>query len=162
MVQAILRWLQDVGSKSDPNPSDPHSTTEGPAIPFAIPKDLRRDMLVPFRVLQRCRRLEDWDDAVDTFKTEIRDQCDEYSLSDEKVESIIGYFDRNWFVPAWRGMCISTPYLCLLSPAESDYFTDIGLPEGASRDDVWNTNNWIESSFRVFDDNMLASKKTKR
>lgn len=106
VIQALLRWMQDVGSKSDPNPSDPLSTIEGPAVPFAIPKDLRQDILVHFRVLQRCQNAEDWDDTVETFKAELQDQCDQYQLQDHKVESLIAFFDRNWFVPEWRGVWI--------------------------------------------------------
>jgi hypothetical protein len=44
----------------------------------------------------------------------------------------------------------------------SDLCTDIGLPRGQSRDGPFNTNNWAEAAFRVFDTVFLELLKNKR
>jgi hypothetical protein len=45
----------------------------------------------------------------------------------------------------------------------SDMWTDMGLPEpGATRDGVLNTNNWIESAFKVFKSVFLGGRKNRR
>ena len=44
----------------------------------------------------------------------------------------------------------------------SDLCTDIGLPRGQSRDGPFNTNNWVEAAFRVFDTVFLELLKNKR
>ena len=41
-------------------------------------------------------------------------------------------------------------------------FTDIGLPENATRDGTLNTNNWIERCFRTFDQVFLDCRANKR
>lgn len=40
--------------------------------------------------------------------------------------------------------------------------TDEGLPKGRTRDGPWDTNNWIESSFRTFNIVFLEHRKNKR
>jgi len=41
-------------------------------------------------------------------------------------------------------------------------WTDLGLPEGATRDGFWNTNNWAEALFKVFQKVFLNFRKNKR
>lgn len=156
--------MQDVGARADSLPSDPLTTTEGPAVPFGIPKEVQQEILLFFRALQRCREPEDWDDVVQVFQEKVTEECDENDLSERKAGTIVKYFDRNWFGPNWRGeFLLGSEFICKpLIIRILDYFTDIGLPENATRDDIFNVNNWTESSFQVFDDVMLESKKTKR
>ncbi|KAJ7724877.1 hypothetical protein B0H16DRAFT_1736451 [Mycena metata] len=42
------------------------------------------------------------------------------------------------------------------------YFTDIGMPSDQSRDGVWNTNNWSETAFKQFNTIFLDNKHNKR
>lgn len=41
-------------------------------------------------------------------------------------------------------------------------FTDMGLPEGQTRDGQWNTNNWVEAAFKVFNVVFLDGRSNKR
>lgn len=41
-------------------------------------------------------------------------------------------------------------------------WTDIGMPKGQTRDSTWNTNNWVERAWRVFDQVFLNYRKNKR
>lgn len=54
------------------------------------------------------------------------------------AHGLVGYF--SWIL--WV-MVILRPFI--------ESTTDIGLPRDQSRDNGWNTNNPIESAFRVFD-----------
>lgn len=42
------------------------------------------------------------------------------------------------------------------------YISDIGLPPGQTRDDVWNANNYAEAGFKVFDAFFLECRRCKR
>lgn len=41
-------------------------------------------------------------------------------------------------------------------------WTDIGLPAGLNRDEMRNTNNWVERSFKTFDQLFLDCRANKR
>jgi hypothetical protein len=78
------------------------------------------------------------------FADEIKEICARNQL--QQVEkAIVRYFDRYWFSDLWR-----------------EHVLDEGLPAGQTRDGPWNTNNWIESSFRTFGVVFLESRKNKR
>lgn len=42
------------------------------------------------------------------------------------------------------------------------HFTDIGMPSEQSRDGPWNTNNWAETVFKMFNAIFLDWKHNKR
>jgi hypothetical protein len=80
---------------------------------------------------------------------------------DAQYQAVEEYFERNWFIEPWIGMCLS---LCLLPAADriADTFSDIGMPENQTRDGSWNTNNWAETAFKTFDTVFLDNRMNKR
>ncbi|KAG8955776.1 hypothetical protein FRC03_011062 [Tulasnella sp. 419] len=80
---------------------------------------------------------EEFDDDGEDLSTDAKKK--------EQLERLKKYFDENWFNETWL-----------------QYFTDINLPKDQTRDGTWNTNNWVESAFRVFDAVFLGHRKNKR
>ncbi|KAJ6450285.1 hypothetical protein C8R45DRAFT_946892 [Mycena sanguinolenta] len=158
---------------------------------FSIPISVKAEILVLFCKLQRCRSWDSWEETKRIFHaglTELLGDSDPESLKEqaatEQVEAtqddpvpepaptapsqrshraprpktkkakaegrtclevVQAYFDKNWFVELWI-----------------DMFTDIGLPDGQSRDDTWNTNNWADSGFKQFNAVFLDNEHNKR
>ncbi|TFK84165.1 hypothetical protein K466DRAFT_497090 [Polyporus arcularius HHB13444] len=109
--------------------------------PMRLGVELKAEIIYHFRRLQRCRTHEAWADAEKTFFRNVQ-RAIRYQ---EQYDFVYRYFKSNWFTEEW----IPT-------------FTDIGLPEGQTRDGTWNTNNYIERSFRTFDAIFLEHRKNKR
>jgi hypothetical protein len=51
---------------------------------------------------------------------------------------------------------------CKLIKTNQEHVLDEGLPDGQTRDGPWNTNNWVEASFRTFNAVFLENRKNKR
>lgn len=49
-----------------------------------------------------------------------------------------------------------------LTNGSEGHVLDEGLPPGQTRDGVWNTNNFVESAFRVFNAVFLENRRNKR
>ncbi|KZT29402.1 hypothetical protein NEOLEDRAFT_1215062 [Neolentinus lepideus HHB14362 ss-1] len=145
VIQAILQWDCDSGKE--------HQNDEAvPRIGF----ELKYQILILFRALQRCRLKEDWPRASSAFlegiKELIMNQPDRLrtsmksgNLRTAQWQFVRLYFERNWFIDDWIPL-----------------FTDIGLSPDQTRDGTLNTNNWIESQFRTFDLVFLDSHQNKR
>ena len=75
-------------------------------------------------------------------------------------QTIMAYFEANWFTEEWLGM---TPQqfvdIHLQSQAES--WTDFGLPDDQYREGIWSTNNWTERAFKTFDQVFLDRRANK-
>ncbi|KAG8892129.1 hypothetical protein FRB99_002935, partial [Tulasnella sp. 403] len=102
----------------------------------------KRRILWAFRELQRCRKVSEWDDYCNLFQERVHRVVETTSAS---FESVWGYFEDNWFTDDWR-----------------DLWTDLGIPAGANRDGMLNTNNWIERAFKTFDTIFLDFRANKR
>lgn len=88
-MQAILRWDKEVGDTFEPQ-SRPRLSLE------------RKHLLLrAVRHLQRCRFDERWDQAVEEFKESVQRLCVGSTAS---PDTIIRYFEANWFIPEWRGI----------------------------------------------------------
>jgi len=83
------------------------------------------------------------------------------ALKSAEFDQLMAYFTTNWFTEAWRCMW---SHICILvlSSVFIDMWTDMGIPSGQNRDRMLNTNNWVESSFRVFDKLFLHARANKR
>ncbi|KAK7015046.1 hypothetical protein R3P38DRAFT_2544135 [Favolaschia claudopus] len=120
---------------------------------FTIPVTMKAQILILFRALQRCRSMEQWEDAKRTFHAGLARSKRVPQPNTKKAKNagkpvlqvVQEYFDQNWFVEPWIKL-----------------FTDIGMPPGQSRDDTWNTNNWAETAFKQFNAVFLDNKHNKR
>ncbi|KAF7357048.1 hypothetical protein MVEN_01041600 [Mycena venus] len=101
----------------------------------------RKHLLIhAVREIQRCRNPARWDEHVARFRTRV-ERLTETSAS---AQMIMRYFEVNWFCEEWR-----------------DYWTDIGLPPGANREGMLNTNNWTERAFKTFQQVFLCNRANK-
>ncbi|TFK84227.1 hypothetical protein K466DRAFT_496987, partial [Polyporus arcularius HHB13444] len=113
--------------------------------PMRLGVELKAEIIYHFRRLQRCRTHEAWPEAERTFFRNTSTSVSDLARYQAQYEFIYQYFKVNWFTEEWIPI-----------------FTDIGLPEGQTRDGTWNTNNFIERSFRTFDAIFLEHRKNKR
>lgn len=81
-------------------------------------------------------------------------------------EFVRKYFKTEWFTSRWLGMSSKCLPSAVVGHHRSTYLTehvtDIGLPPGQTRDGTWNTNNWTEIAFQVFDKVFLENRYNKR
>lgn len=78
--------------------------------------ELKTEIIFHFRVLQRCRRMEDWDEAVKTFFAHVEhavrhqrmtgkgareDSQARQQRHDAQLAFLRAYFQVNWFVDRW-------------------------------------------------------------
>ncbi|KAJ7852532.1 hypothetical protein B0H13DRAFT_1207570 [Mycena leptocephala] len=105
--------------------------------------DLRRkhQLLWAVREIQRCRHLEQWQQYLDQFRLRL-DYITEGSQTSS--DTLWDYFEANWFCDQWR-----------------EHWTDIGLPQGETRDAMLSTNNWTERAFKTFNQVFLGNRNNK-
>ncbi|KAG8706916.1 hypothetical protein FRC09_002125 [Ceratobasidium sp. 395] len=117
---------------------------KAPAKKKMVPAEAHSSILKAFRFTQRCRSAAEFPLAQAAFESAIQRICDEYEI-DDMCSLICGYFSENFWSPLWR-----------------DCVTDIGLPAGAVRDGILNTNNYAESIIKTFKSQFLGMRKNKR
>jgi len=140
VIQAILRFSTDSSGDADRPPS--------------ISRKERKKILAAFRLLQRCRDPTKWEQSVQRFEQDVT-----LFMQQRSPGPILQYFRKNWYIPFWRGMChCNSEFSELMIP---DMWTDIGLPTGRNRDDMLNTNNWVERAFKTFDTVFLNCRANK-
>lgn len=141
-----MRWDRENGNDREPQ--------QRPKLTVA-----RKHLLIhAVHEIQRCRYRERWDEYVAQFKRRVERLADSAASS----QLIIRYFEANWFCEEWRGSCFVWPLIhdtCLFP--QLDYWTDIGLPAGANRDGMLNTNNWTERAFKTFHQVFLCNRANK-
>ncbi|EED82568.1 predicted protein [Postia placenta Mad-698-R] len=161
--KALVRWDCNGGRRYEPD--------------LRISPDLKYGIIILFRTLQRCCCLEDWPGAEQAFLDGVealvmaqKGKADAtltvpaivqgtktsqtrsskapqavahltVAMKQRQWEFIRDYFKTNWFIDEW---------------------IHIGLPSTQTRDGTWNTNNWVESAFRVFDSVFLEHRVNKR
>ncbi|KIM87288.1 hypothetical protein PILCRDRAFT_271067 [Piloderma croceum F 1598] len=150
IIQAILRWVEEKGcgesgklsKKTGKQPKKAVDRTGKPSLPTAAMKEV----LEAFRWAQRCRNTPNdrWHQAQVIFEGSLQRICHSHNCA-ESFATILKYFRDNWWCDEWRDLC-----------------TDIGLPQGQTRDGTFNTNNWTESAYRTFDVVFLENRKNKR
>ncbi|KAJ9110930.1 hypothetical protein QFC20_002696, partial [Naganishia adeliensis] len=112
----------------------------------ALPKEAMESLLRHVEVLQRCPRESDWEEYVSEFNRKVRKLVlERYSLGEAMCQRVLSYFEDNWFDDRWR-----------------DMWVDYGLPDGATRDGILNTNNFIERAFKTFKTVFLGGRKNRR
>ncbi|KAF9472489.1 hypothetical protein BDN70DRAFT_770254, partial [Pholiota conissans] len=129
VMQAILRWDKEVGNSFEPQ------------VRPRLSLERKHLLLRAVRHLQRCRFEDKWDKAAEEFVESVRRICIGSATS---AETIIRYFEANWFIPEWKAL-----------------WTDIGLPAGILWEKMLSTNNWTERAFKTFDQIFLASRANK-
>jgi hypothetical protein len=141
IIQALIRW-----GKSKPK----KAPKSGKAPPHhKLDEDALQKLLVLFRQAQRCRSLSTWKSQ---FLKSFNEGVDDLAAKHKCNATVIkAYFNDNWW-SSWLGMTIHSIFKANLQLRPvADSTTDIGLPKDQTRDSGWNTNNPIESAFRVFD-----------
>lgn len=145
-----------------------------------------------FRNFQRIKDLKDFPKFKEEFDTKLRDiffnpptemPADYVDLGDAdddadddfievvwddataiaKFEAMKKYFEKNWFTKYWLGMLYR--FLRPFWPyhvSHSEHFTDIGLADEDTRDGGSNTTNFVEASWKTFDEVILEQRKNKR
>lgn len=88
-MQAILRWDKEVGNSFEPQ------------VRPRLSLERKHLLLQAVRHLQRCRFEDKWDKAAEEFVESVRRICVGSTTS---AETIIRYFEANWFIPEWKGM----------------------------------------------------------
>ncbi|KAJ7674056.1 hypothetical protein DFH06DRAFT_1467400 [Mycena polygramma] len=172
VIFAILRFDFDDGSQG---------------LGFAVPLTMKLEILVLFRILQRCRSWDNWEEAKRTFHAgleELARGADRESLEEELAaeQRALTQPDsepvktqcRSKKVPKAKTKKAQEGGKSFLEVVKSYFdknwfvmpwipmFTDIGMPPGQSRDDTWNTNNWAETAFKQFNTVFLDNKQNKR
>ncbi|KAK6974658.1 hypothetical protein R3P38DRAFT_2749796, partial [Favolaschia claudopus] len=172
VIFAILRFDFDDGSQG---------------LGFAIPVSIKAEILVLFRILQRCRSWDQWEATKRNFHEGLVDLLgdadrDELAAKDaaERTSVLSQGNDNVKKGSRPRGMPRARTKKAKQSNKSVqevvwDYFdknwfvepwiplfTDIGMPPGQSRDGTWNTNNWAETAFKQFNTVFLDNKHNKR
>ncbi|KAJ7183847.1 hypothetical protein C8R46DRAFT_1308972 [Mycena filopes] len=163
VIQAILRWDSDGGKAG---------------IGFKLSLDLKFEICVLFRTLQRCRTWESWPLAKQTFHEGLKSllgdveetSLDAGELSEADDKSVKAAPKKS--VPQTKAAKAAGLSCFEAVKAYFDtnwfnkrwiaHFTDIGMPSDQSRDGVWNTNNWSETAFKQFNTIFLDNKHNKR
>lgn len=104
IIQAIRRWNRDsLGASQDSKKSSKVSSKKRieNGLP-SLPIDALVDVLVAFRICQRCRCAEDWPLTQDVFETSVDHICQEYSIP-RTAPVLKKYFQDNWWCHEWRG-----------------------------------------------------------
>ena len=148
IIKAITQWAKSKpkAAKGKKKPTHHGLTDE------SVPK-----LLDLFRKAQRAQSKESWKQNYSkSFNKGVHELQREFGCN---ASVILEYFQENWW-SSWLGECvyysITSANGCLVE------CTDIGLPDDQSRDGPWNTNNYVESAFRVFDVVFLGLLQNKR
>ncbi|KAJ7187358.1 hypothetical protein C8R46DRAFT_1207309 [Mycena filopes] len=147
-------------------------------IGFKLSLDLKFEICVLFRTLQRCRTWESWQLAKQTFHEGLKSllgdveetSLDAGELSEADDKSVKAAPKKS--VPQTKAAKAAGLSCFEAVKAYFDtnwfnerwiaHFTDIGMPSDQSRDGVWNTNNWSETAFKQFNTIFLDNKHNKR
>ncbi|KAK6991439.1 hypothetical protein R3P38DRAFT_3290638 [Favolaschia claudopus] len=172
IIFAILRFDFDDGSQG---------------LGFAIPISIKAEILILFRILQRCRSWDQWDDTKRTFReglVHLLGNADRDELAAKDAAERVSMASQGNNTARQVSRVRGKPRARTKKAKESnksvlevvwDYFdknwfispwiplfTDIGMPPGQSRDGTWNTNNWAETAFKQFNTVFLDNKHNKR
>lgn len=99
-------------------------------------------ILDAIRELQRCPDEDKWE----SHWVELGQKVNGIANDDgETWESFSAYLLKHWFSSRWRKYCV-----------------DFGLPHTTFASGPWSTNNYVESTFRVFDRVLLSGRSNKR
>ncbi|KAF8593340.1 hypothetical protein BDV93DRAFT_461414, partial [Ceratobasidium sp. AG-I] len=140
-MDAIQRWLK----AAHPLPVDLGKKTKSKSRKtFIVPEDAHKDIQNAFRLTQRCRDAQDFTTYRNAFDEAIGQICAAFNIPQQK-DPICQYFNENFWSQDWR-----------------DSITDIGLPLGATRDHILNTNNYAESFIKTFKYTILGMRRNKR
>ena len=138
IIKAITQWAKSKpkAAKGKKRPTHHGLTDE------SWPK-----LLDLFRKAQRARSKDKWKQTYSSsFIKGVQELQREFGCN---ASVILEYFQQIWW-SSWLGVCIAQLLVYALNVSLEEC-TDIGLPADQSRDGPWNTNNYIESAFRVFD-----------
>ncbi|KAF7328148.1 hypothetical protein MVEN_02572200 [Mycena venus] len=171
VIQAIIRFDFDNGSRG---------------IGFAIPMTIKAEIVILFRILQRCRSWDQWEESKRVFHeglTQLLGDVDKETLAQTSAAEQVNADESEPEdgAPAFRKpppqpkskKAKAQGKSCLevvQSYFEDNWFimpwipmfTDIGMPPDQSRDGTWNTNNWAETAFKQFNSVFLDNKHNKR
>ncbi|KAJ7812162.1 hypothetical protein B0H14DRAFT_3753431 [Mycena olivaceomarginata] len=174
VIQAILNWHKDKENDH--------------GIGFTLSHELKFEICVLFRTLQRCHTWDAWPNAKSTFYEGLElllsdvaepdsddDSADSDTVHSAQTQAQTENKPRTKKPPPQprtkhakqTGL---TCYETVRAYFEKNWFvhrwiplfTDIGLPSDQSRDGPWNTNNWAETAFKQFNTIFLDNKHNKR
>ncbi|KAJ7308723.1 hypothetical protein DFH08DRAFT_488600 [Mycena albidolilacea] len=157
---------------------------------FSVPVAIKAQILVLFRILQRCRSRDRWDDAKRTFYAGLQallgdvdtETMAQAAAAEQAVGEEAGSTSQSKQGNGRKRRGTARPRTKAAKAAGRsffevvkeyfdknwfiepwiDSFTDIGMPPGQSRDDTWNTNNFAETAFKQFNAIFLGNKHNKR
>jgi hypothetical protein len=156
IIKAITQW-----AKSKPKAAKGKTkASKGKAKPthHGLTDESWPKLLDLFRKAQRARSKESWKETYSrSFIKGVQELQREFGCN---ASVILEYFQQNWW-NSWLGECTIQLLFCILNVSLEES-TDIGLPADQTRDGPWNTNNYIESAFRVFDVVFLGLLQNKR
>ncbi|KIJ46841.1 hypothetical protein M422DRAFT_249585 [Sphaerobolus stellatus SS14] len=124
-----------------------------------IPDGLKFEYTSYFREAQRCRTKEDWPMYEARFFRRLEHVCMHGNVEDSMVEGS-DQSDSDDNLP--RSAQLPSPAKNWFTEFWLPHVTDIGLPSGRTRDGSFNTNNFSEAAFLVFDRVFLDHRKNKR
>jgi hypothetical protein len=89
VMQTILCWDKEVGNSFEPQ------------VHPCLSLEWKHLVLQAVQHLQCCRFEDKWDKAAKEVGESVQRICIESATS---AETIIRYFEANWFIPEWKGM----------------------------------------------------------
>ena len=117
VIQAIWVWDTDSGERG---------------ANIYISAALKYEILIYFRILQRCRSMDEWPATRDKFYAEVRKAINSQKNSaksgkrnakgnnaltqdkkDDQFKFVKDYFDKNWFTDRWLCTCTRGTGWCL-------------------------------------------------
>lgn len=99
-------------------------------------------VLNAIRVAQRCPAEEQWAESWTKLGATVTDIAQDRG---QTWRDLGKYLKAHWFSDRWRKYCV-----------------DYGLPNYTFAEGPWSTNNYVESTFRVFDRVLLSGRSNKR
>lgn len=107
IIQAITQWVldPDAAKSTGPAMSENRKHKKWSKAGRMLPRDAIPDLLNLFRQLQRCHdtELDPWRSALQTFEDGVWQLCKDHNVP-EKAQSVLEYFQKNWWTPIWCGM----------------------------------------------------------
>ncbi|KAJ7310843.1 hypothetical protein DFH08DRAFT_898478 [Mycena albidolilacea] len=157
---------------------------------FSVPVAIKAQILVLFRILQRCRSRDRWGDAKHAFYAGLQallgdvdtETMAQAAAAEQAVDEEAGSTSQSKQGSRRKRRGTARPRTKAAKAAGRsffevvkeyfdknwfiepwiDSFTDIGMPPGQSRDDTWNTNNFAETAFKQFNAIFMGNKHNKR
>ncbi|KAF8596304.1 hypothetical protein BDV93DRAFT_514236 [Ceratobasidium sp. AG-I] len=138
-MEAIRCWLR--AGHAVPNAKSGSKRTTKKHI---VPEEAHIAIQHAFRPTQRCRQAQEFSTACTGFELAIEAICKEHNIP-EQFEIIRNYFQKNLWCTEWQ-----------------DSITDIGLPDGYTRDKILNTNKYAEAFIKTIKSTILGMQRNKR